>query len=141
MTEAGLPGAFRYPSDRKLRGEVPTHFEAFYRAHLRFYPGARMRTQQVANCYMEWARRSNAPGMSAPEVKRAMFHIGHACLRSNGMHFTDVQLATADPMLMDNFPAAPIRGVVVDLGILSIIGTIDAELSRLRAAIQQGAAQ
>lgn len=135
-----LPPPFRGTSERRLRGPVPESFEAFYRATLRYCSGARMRTLEVAQCYAAWAADHDAPQMNLRALKRAMFNIGHAHLKSNGMYFGDVQLAGDAPSLADNFPAGP-PPLAAACGAVGRIDRICLELEQLRREVQAGAAR
>jgi hypothetical protein len=112
MNEATLPATFRQPSGsegRQLGGPVPPAFETFYRSHLRFRSGPRLRAAVLAERYGAWALENEAPSMSLKEIRLAMLNIGHRHLRSNGMLYLDVQLAAELPGVADNFPVGALR--------------------------------
>ena len=56
------------PASRALDGPVPPHFEAFYRAKLRFVPGARLKTTEVRDAYNRWATDELRPIMGFREL-------------------------------------------------------------------------
>lgn len=107
MAIHSFPMPFRDPSERRLMGPVPPSFEAFYRAHLRFEVGGRLRSTTVASLYGSWALEVGAPHLSASAIKRAMMNIGHSHFRSNQMHFRDVRLAKEKPETLDDYPPGP----------------------------------
>jgi hypothetical protein len=141
MSAATHPSSFRgaepaFRSEgRRLIGRVPSGFEAFYRAHLRFRPGRRLRTVEVGERYQAWAVEHGAPAMHAREICRAMRAIGHHHMHSNGMHFADVQLAAVDPALSDNFPPAELSPLDAPDDLVLHIDRVMTDLLALRARV------
>jgi hypothetical protein len=123
------------PGHRRLRGPVPCHFEAFYRAHLRFVPGSRLRSSSVSRFYSAWAAAAAAPSLTFREVKRAMDAIGHRSINSNGVQYCDVGLATDHEGLADNFPIVPLPTEAVAAAIADRLDSMITELSSIRAEV------
>jgi hypothetical protein len=69
--------------------------------------------------------------MNSRQLKRAMFHIGHAWLKSNGIYFRDAQLASDIPHVPDNFPEGAPPGPRL-LTVLDRVDRIRIELEQLR---------
>jgi hypothetical protein len=111
------------------------HFEQFYRANLRFVPGARLRSSDVGRFYSAWARATAAPGMTARELKDAMHHIGHRALRTNGIAFCDVALAAECRDVADNFPMLPLPHEAHAAAIADRLDTMITELASIRAEV------
>jgi hypothetical protein len=135
MRRGTFPTRFRPAEGRVLRGPVPSCFEAFYRAELRYRSGGRLRSLELARRYAAWAAANEAPSLNLQELRRAMLNIGHRHFRSNNIYFGDVQLAVEVPSLADNFPGLPIDPPI-DAGPDPMVAQIDrilAELHLLRA--------
>jgi hypothetical protein len=118
-----------------LRGPVPPAFEAFYRMHLRFVPGGRLRSTAVNRFYAAWAGAAGVASLSRREVKRAMANIGHRAKNSNGVQFCDVALAAECDDLLDNFPSLPLPAEVHVAAIADRIDAVITELSSIRAEV------
>jgi hypothetical protein len=119
-------------ADRRLSGPVPPSFEDFYRARLRFVPGARIRTLHIADMYRAWAAQNRKPSLSLKKLKRAMSNIGHRAIESHGMFYGDVGFAADHPDLTDNFPTlAPMEAAVI----LERIDAAIAELGSVRRVL------
>lgn len=135
MLTATLPTSFRDRSElegRVLRGPVPPDFEVFYRASLRFRPGARIRAMDLKQRHQEWALANGAPSLSLPKLRRAMVNIGHRHMNSNGVFYCDVAFAEDLPRVADNFPT------MLEIVPTQLVQRVDAmigELAALRACL------
>jgi hypothetical protein len=139
MRATTLPEPFRRLEGRRLRGPVPAHFEGFYRAHLRYSCGDRLKSLDLRARYRAWAEDRGAPVMGYRAIKRAMINIGHSPLHSNGIHYCDVTLVTAGQHA-DDFPEiAASAGYGAALGnrldaIIRELSSICAEVTGARAS-------
>lgn len=134
-----LPLSFR-SEVRLLRGPVPTSFETFYRGHLRYRSGGRIRSADVWSGYSQWAMLNEVPGLHPRELCRAMLNIGHSYFKSNGSYFRDVVWAREAPDLPDNFPRvlnAEQAAATLDRhdALLARVDRALAEMSDVRAAL------
>lgn len=127
------------PGCRLLRGPVPSHFENFYRANLRFVPGSRLKSSAVNSFYNAWATATGATSMSNRELKRAMHNIGHGCARSNGIWFRDVALSAECDDLADNFPGLPTPPQAHAAALADRLDRMITELASIRAHVSNSA--
>jgi hypothetical protein len=130
------------PEGRSLREPVPLDFERFYRAQLRFCPGQRIRSSELARRYKAWAAKSGAAQLGHRAIRRAMLSIGHQHARSDGMVFRHVEFAEAAPDLADNFPAVPRELLIAEITSLAerfstFAAAAVADLAALRAHVAQ----
>jgi hypothetical protein len=138
---ATLPRSFRadqqpfHAKHRLLRGPVPSAFEAFYRAHLRFLPGGRLRSSDLSRFYGAWAAAAGAPSLSSREIKKAMRNIGHRAKNSNGVQYCDVGVAADCADLADNFPSLPLPAEAHATAIADRLDAMITELSSIRADV------
>lgn len=129
MDNSTLPRPFRQPEGRVLRYPVPADFEAFYRASLRFWPGGRVRSQELMRRHVAWARDHQAQAIGFKPMKRAMLSVGHRSFASNGVVYLDARFADELPDLPDNFPPPGTLGDAVP----EVIGRLDAIMIELVA--------
>ena len=80
---------------------LPPHFEQFYRSHVRFVSGVRVRSSELHRRYVEWAKASGAPAVSLATQRDCMEAIGHRRITSNGVHYLDAAYAEAVPTIGD----------------------------------------
>jgi uncharacterized protein YukJ len=102
---------------------VPADFEAFYREQLRYCAGRRIRSEDLANRYRQWAEARHAAWPGQKAICRAMVNVGHRHLRSNVIYYADVDFAENVPELADNFP----------VGGIGLAARIDAVMNELVA--------
>jgi hypothetical protein len=120
---------------RCIRGHVPPDFENFYRAHLRFVVGARVRRLEVAQLYDSWATENDKQFLNLVQIKRAMGIIGHGMIESHGMYYLDLGLAASFPDLADNYPALWLPAEAKVANISDRLGAMITELIALRAEV------
>jgi hypothetical protein len=115
---------------RKLSGPVPLCFEPFYRLHLRYHFGSRIRSLALAERYAAWASVAEAESLGLRATRRAMMNIGHRHARSNGFYYFDVGWADALPGVADNFPTFGAGGETIS-GTPRLAQRIDAIMTEL----------
>lgn len=133
MDSRMLPGPFRNMEGSALKGPVPHCFELFYRAHLRFRSGGRIRSPALASRYAAWAEREQQPALHYKALRRAMENVGHRRRRSNGIYYADAVFADAAPDLPDTFPATPPLPASDAASLVQQIDRIACELNTVRA--------
>ena len=120
---------FTMPEGRRLRGPVPSDFEAFYRTELRFRAGRRVSSASLAERYAAWAKGKDAQSLNARQIKRAMESIGHRHGKSNGIYYADAAWSDELPGLKDNFPPA---GPIAPDALPAVVERLDAIMAELR---------
>lgn len=126
MKDTILPPPFRLTEGSAM--SVPPHFEAFYRATLRFRSGARMRSADLSGHYQAWALAASAPSLGFRAIARAMRALGHRHFHSNGVFYSDVAVASDLPILAE--PEA-----IAVPAIMARLDCLDAELAAIRARV------
>jgi hypothetical protein len=130
-----FPRSFQTLEGRSLRGPVVASFEAYYRAHLRFQVGARVRATNLRSRYLAWAVANEAPALSFVEIRQAMENVGHWHQHSNGAVYGDVTFAEHVDPLPDNFPAPAVELPPVPAELLNVIQGISGRLDQLMSAL------
>jgi hypothetical protein len=120
---------FDHAEGRRLRGAVPSDFEAFYRAELRFRAGRRISSADLGRRYAAWAQGQDAQSLNARQIKRAMENIGHRHRKSNGIYYADAAWSDELPGLEDNFPPA---GPIAPDQVPAVVQRLDAIMAELR---------
>jgi hypothetical protein len=78
-----------------LEGLAAPVFLQFYACHVAWQAGARLRSVDLHQAYVAWARGNGRPMLSIKDVRREMAEIGHAHRKSNLMFFADAALLDA----------------------------------------------
>lgn len=118
---------------RRLRGPVPAEFEQFYRRALRYWPGGRMRSLDLASAYQQWAVETGAQPLGYRAIRTAMTNVGHGHCQCSVMFYKDVRFAAELPGIADNYPAPSAE--LVDASLVDQMDRTLSELLKLRSRI------